>query len=111
MLIVPNLKKNIQVEWSTFNKWLQNQLNGHCVEAKEIPFFEIMNDGAELKNNHKCQDFGMKLIDRIFRCRYVIKLWFRISSSSEQEKDDELVEEGCTEVIDKEINKTFDLWV
>ena len=49
------------MEWNAFKKCLQKEANYHCVEAKGSPFFQFIDDGAALKNEHKHQDLACNL--------------------------------------------------
>ena len=74
MFTVTHLKKCAQAEWNIFNKFLQNESNDHCVEAKGSPFFQFIHDGGELKNDHEYQACGTQFTCMRLRCDNVVAL-------------------------------------
>ena len=88
-----------------FKKDSQVEVSEDYVEAKEIPFFQFINDGAALKNKRTRQAFGVAFLDRRLQYNNDTVLSLRKVLSRKSDKVSELVEKACVEVADKKISE------
>ena len=71
-------------------KHLKKEEIDHDAMAKGIQKFQLINDGAALKNKQKYQDFRMQLVDQKFQCSNVVALCFGKFLSTKSNKMAEL---------------------